>query len=954
MSTTYQIACDYKELPFNDSTLNFLYINIRSLVKRGKLDELQCIIETVNGTIHFILLTETWIKNDFEAKYLKLRNYSHYYNYRTDKIGGGVSIFAHDSIKHELTQEKYIGGNNFLWLHVDRLCLDVAVLYKPGYTSIDEFLCIYEAQLEKSRRAIIFGDFNLDMLHHDGNVTKYIAMLSGTEYHLINNIKDDHYTRIDKGQRRSILDHVCSNLHDNKFHMSIIDSPMSDHRQIFLGIRNTWHEKKQKIRYSAIDYKKLYKLTEYIPYEGTNCYDMLESYIQKNIEKCKVTKTKILNKPQQEWINKDIVEEIRNRNKMWKLLKYNKTDEHVRNKFIAQRNKVTALIRKTKKKYYYNEFTKQMKNPKKMWKLISEMATNKTRMNYIPNKLTIDHVTLTSEQDICEAFNSYFATIGTNLANMLPQTSSANLISLQTNPQNKQTLSKLQPCTHSEIGNIIDHLKSNVSTGMDQISVKSIKCIKHLVIGNLVNCIDDCLSKGVFPDSLKLAKVTPIHKSGSKSDPNNFRPISVLPICSKIFEKVIYKRLDTYLTSIEYLCPNQYGFRPKSNTMTATIDLTTDIKRHIDQREIALGIFIDLKKAFDTVSHDILLWKLGNIGLTGVALDMFKSYLTNRHQLTRIGISESSKHAINCGIPQGSILGPLLFLIYVNDITDLKLYGNITLYADDTSLFYYGLSISDIIKQAQTDLDTLSKWFINNLLTINTNKTNYIIFTNKNKSIGNYNPLTINGEQINITDKEKYLGLILDKGLTWHPHIENVKLKITPLAGALRRIANNLPLKIKYTLYNTLVKPHLDYLVTVWGTAASRKIQELQATQNRIVKALFQYNYWTPTATLYKDTNIMNVRQLYKYHTCLLIRKIMRRETHTKITFVCNHQVRNYNLRRASYISTRSINPRTAHGKKTIIFEGVNLFNKIPKDIRSMQSTILFKKCLRGYISKGQ
>lgn len=243
-------------------------------------------MEQINGTVHFILLAETWVKNKYEAKSLKLNNYTHYYNFRTDKIGGGVSIFAHNDITHQLSEESYSQGNNFLWIHVDKLCLDIGVLYKPGYTNVDNFIEMYEAQLKKRRRAIIFGDFNLDLLQKDTNINKYKSMLSGTNYFLINNTKEIYYTRCDKSQRKSILDHVCCNFNNNDFHMSLIDSSMSDHRQIYLGIKKTWHNVKHKYKYEAVDYKKLKKLVEDRPCKNIVEYSILEKYIYDNINKC--------------------------------------------------------------------------------------------------------------------------------------------------------------------------------------------------------------------------------------------------------------------------------------------------------------------------------------------------------------------------------------------------------------------------------------------------------------------------------------------------------------------------------------------------------------------------------------------------------------------------------------------------------------------------------------------
>jgi hypothetical protein len=388
--------------------------------------------------------------------------------------------------------------------------------------------------------------------------------------------------------------------------------------------------------------------------------------------------------------------------------------------------------------------------------------------------------------------------------------------------------------------------------------------VKHLITTQLTRTFNKLLDDGSFPDSLKVAKVTPIHKSGTKTDPNNYRPISILPVLSKVLEKVLFTRLLNYLNSINFFFKQQYGFRPKSNTLTATIDLTTKIKHNIDKRNIVLGIFVDLKKAFDTVSHKLLLQKLEVIGVRDKALTMFESYLKNRLQIVKINNSpQSHPLPISCGVPQGSILGLLLFLVYINNMHELDLNGHITLYADDTCLFYFGLSILDLISQAQHDLDILHDWLQYNLLTINISKTCYILFKAKNKVIPDFSPLTINSIPLQQKSHEKYLGLHMDTNLTWKVHTKHIMTRLISLFASLRYNVKCIPRKLRYTIYNALVKPHLLYLIEIWGNAAKTILKELQVLQNKIMKVLFNYNFQTSTTKTYNETKLMNIKQLY-------------------------------------------------------------------------------------------
>lgn len=419
------------------------------------------------------------------------------------------------------------------------------------------------------------------------------------------------------------------------------------------------------------------------------------------------------------------------------------------------------------------------------------------------------------------------------------------------------------------------------------------------------------LPNGEFPNSLKIAKATPIYKSGPKSDPGNYRPISVWPVLSKILEKIIHTRLNNYLDSINFIFERQYGFRPNSKTLAATIDLITKIKSNVDNNNIALGIYIDLKIAFDSVSHTLILNKLEKIGINGSALKMFQSYLSNRLQVVKIDKTHSNMLPITCGVPQGSILGPLLFLIYINNIHEIGLQGHLTLYADDTCLFYFGSTIQEIIPKAQADLNTLFSWFQHNLLTINILKTCYVIFKAKNKIISPHEPLKINNIALQEKSCEKYLGLRMDSRLTWNVQIEHIRTKLSSLIGSLRHIVGCIPRQIRYTIYNSLVKPHLLYLIEIWGSAVKTKVSELQIMQNKIIKTLFHYHFLTSSSKIYKETNLMNIKQLYIYNTCILVRKILKSSLHTTLSFIRLKQVTKRITRRASFLVLPKIREQT-------------------------------------------
>lgn len=834
-------------------------------------------------------------------------------------------------------------------MKTDKLSLNIGAIYKPGDSNLQNFLNIYSQQLEKRKRSIIFGDFNIDLLSKKPDIKHYLNEIRENGYEIVNKI-DARFSTRQTSSSNTLIDHVCSNLRNHTFSMSLIESSLSDHKHIYLEISNAGPKVNNKTKYKALNYKTLhYSITKAEYVNSDNNYNNLEIFLLDQIERNKIDKIKINNAPQSDWINKDIIDSINLKNNLWQIAKTNPKDDTILNSYNEQRNKTKKMIKIAKETYYLTLFQNSSSDPKQMWEIINSLGLNKFKDSTTLPKLKITTDLITDGREVCNVFNEFFSSIGADLANNIPSSyhcNTGNILMYNQNHIHSLTLSEFAPCDCDEVAKIIDHLDSNTSTGLDGICTKTIKSLKNLLVDRLTLCINVCLARGVFPDSLKIAKVSPIYKTGSRSDPGNYRPVSVLPVISKIFERILYNRLNAYLTDKNFLIDQQYGFRPKSSTLTAAVDLVTKIKTHIDQKNFALGIFIDLKKAFDTVSHQKLLQKLNNIGITGTAHDMFTSYLSNRKQVVKIVNFTSSIKNVTYGIPQGSIIGPLMFLIYINNIASIGLTGHLTLYADDTCLFYFDKDISDIINDAQRDLDILNEWLKYNLLTVNTSKTSFMIFCNKNKQIPEFTPLTINNDKLKQSHLEKYLGLWIDDKLTWKPHIEHVKSKLTSLLGALRKVTKCIPRKVRYVIYNSLVKSHLEYLVEIWGTGADTNINPLQRTQNKIIKVLFCYPYLFPTNELYNKTKLFNLKQLYIYKTCILIKNIITKSIQSNISLQIKEN--KHNLR--NKIKLHLAKTRTKSGQKTILSEGAQLFNNLPNSIKECENINIYKNKLRSHI----
>ena len=509
---------------------------------------------------------------------------------------------------------------------------------------------------------------------------------------------------------------------------------------------------------------------------------------------------------------------------------------------------------------------------KKTWSIIKEVL-NKKRSSKINDTFKYNNQTTTDKDIIANKFNEYFVNIGSTLASSIPQGGPSYKTYLP--PPNEHTI-YLEPTNTDEVTKIITNL-SNSAPGHDEVKLDDIKPVMCNLIQPLTYIVNLSLIQGIFPNELKKAKIIPLYKANDPMLFNNYRPISLLPLFSKLFERIMYNRLIKFINKHKLLYKYQFGFRKDHSTYMALIILIDKITAALDRGDFTVSVLIDFRKAFDTVDHDILLDKLYHYGIRGVAFEWIKSYLSDRQQQVSYNGSTSSYKTMNCGVPQGSILGPLLFIIYINDLSNVSNILTSVLFADDTTLIASDCNLTTLIHRFNTELVNIVHWLNANRLSLNIDKTNFMIFRPKNRN-DNRPDITINGSRINEVEKAKFLGVIIDNKLSWSDHTKYVIQKISKGIGIIIKARKYFTQVTLINLYNTMVLPFISYCIHVWGKAASIHLNKIHILQKKIIRILSGVPPRTHSQPLFDNLKLMTVYQIYEYYVGVFMYKIYHKQ----------------------------------------------------------------------------
>ena len=614
-------------------------------------------------------------------------------------------------------------------------------------------------------------------------------------------------------------------------------------------------------------------------------------------------------------------------------------------KYKKCRNKVNNLKKFAKQKYLNNledDLTNsRFENPKKYWKYIRSLTKSKSShtipiLKTVQNNNEIFHY---SDIEKANCLNEYFASIST-----------INDSSISLPVFNKYTNSSISSVeiSYTDIENLIDSLSVNKAVGFDQISHRLLKAVKHTISKPLEALFNRSLELQIFPNKWKYAMVMPLFKKGDTSDVGNYRPISLLSCIGKLMERCVHKHLYNYLQSNNLIHSKQSGFLKGHSTVHQLLDIYHHVVQAIDYRQNLCMVFCDISKAFDRVWHPGLVFKLRQLGINGPFLNWLHNYISLREQSVMVGTAISSKALTNAGVPQGSVLGPLLFLVYVNDISE-NLVSISRLFADDTSLACSATSINDIEGILNHDLLIISQWAKQWMVSFNPLKSEAILFSNQS-----LNPpsLTFNDTPITFVNNHKHLGISLSNDGKWHEYISNTLTSASKILGIMRSLKFKIRRESLNQIYVSFLRPILEYASVVWDNCTAREQESLEKVQNEAARIVTGVTRSVSLNNLYREIGWLSLSDRRAYQKLILTFKIVNGLCPTYLSDIFPSTVgarTDYPLRNASDIDI--IRRRTEIFANSFIPSAVSRWNELPLGIRSINSLSLFKSKIRNMFS---
>ena len=971
-------------LPTNNMSLNpcdeinhlsFCHVNVQSLLagvntalhipsQDSKLDEIYTRL-ILEHKFQVIALTETWLNSNHSDDQIFLDDYNIFRRDRTTGRGGGVLTYIHHDIPCVRRADLEPAQTEMLCIEIKygQSIVIFCTCYRPpgqNVEQVNEFFnelqqCIDSFLRLRPDCIILVGDFNdrcvvFDEDHVNSELGNRLRdmVIGNNFYQLINDAT--HYTErsayildlviVDCPgyvMEHGVLDSIC-NLHHRPVYCKL---SLSKSKQKTLR-REVWHYNNGDFvalncAINQYDWDDLFSSSSNLNELTSQICDKILELSQQFIPVRLITK-RSKDKP---WITFQFRKLIRLRNR-WSRT-YNRTclEQHriTRNWY---RSKVKYEFRRLKKEYFERQLL-LLNNPdlccKTFWRIAKTLYGNKMKKS-VPTLLENGRQ-YSSDKEKVDLLNSYFASQSTLEAPSqdfsLPifnYATEARINTINVSPEDVQK--------------VLCSLPVNKASGPDNISNKLLKNVAPSICFPLSRLFNLCMRNSHFPDIWKVSNITPIYKKDEDYIKEHYRPISLLSCVSKVNERLVFEELYDYCISNDILNKCNSGFKKFDGTVNQLIDITHNLYSGLDKGFDMCMVFLDVSKAFDKVYHKGLIYKLRQIGVTGDLLGWLESYLNNRYCRVVLNGTSSSLLATNAGVPQGSILGPLLFLIYINDIVK-NIESKIYIFADDTSLLQL---IDDPVLSydlLNRDLDRLLQWSKQWRVTFNANKTEYMLFSYKNHQIPTPE-LYLGTSAIKKVHSHTHLGLTFDSKLTWKSHVERISKKASQRLGNVKRIRHLIPRKTSLNLFKTLVRPIIEYADVVFDNMSIELQQKLDGIQREALIMTTGAYRRTPTENLYSDTGLERLSDRRYQHRLAVYYKMV---NNISPAYLSNNlpplsrQNTNYNFRQFGQHKRIVPFARTTRLATSFIVKTSIDWNNLNDNTASCPTLPSFKRCLK-------
>lgn len=873
---------------------------------------------------------------------------------------GGVIMYVRCGKKYRILENKCENGA-FWYLAIEITDDKMKGVYSVCYRSpnkmnkvndgIYEAITCLDTYMEKimkhDRFNLIMGDINIDIKKNDkkSRQIKELAVKHGLK--IINKFN----TRENK-KDGSIIDIILTNKEGKVQCNTIEEDIISDHATIQIDLQL---EKKEvdKSRSRVLSWKNYSKenLMEGIrncEWTWFNKFNLDEKVdcMYNNVVKAvtplvKWVKIKNNFKPN-EWFDKE-VKEIRGEKAglYYKWKKEGKQEKDWKN-YIVIRNQYNSLI-KEKKAYSMKIKFIEVKNDQiKMWKMLKKLMENKKMKTN--GEIEFDKVKYNNDDEISEKFNAYFVNSVIKINELIPRKESNESFLKYRTEEFKFKMTNL-----NEIMMMAKELMRKVN--------KTELCNAKVWYDSLdytgffiKEVINESLKSGYFPERWKTAVVVPIPKIKNTKDSTQFRPINMMRNDEKIMEKIVKNQLMEYVESNCIISTKQSAYRRNHSCETVINYVMFKFTEALDRDEIVIAVFLDLKRAFETIDRDKLLEKLYFYGIRNIELEWFRSYLNGRKQKTKFNSKYSSEIEVPIGIPQGTQLSVILFILYINDIVNVPMFSEIVLLADDALVIVTEKCLNMAIEKMNYDLERIFKWLCANKLFLNCSKTQYMILGVKKSNETNKTEIKIDNHVIQKVEKIKYLGITIDDQMTMNEQIEEVVKKTAHKVNFLKRIAKKLPEEHKKIVCNAIIDPNFNYCASIYIHCNKQQIERMQIIQNRAMKIILNCDFYTSRDVLLERMNWLSINQKIKYNIILLIYKMKNglapKYLNDKIEFVKNTHIRNTRNREKLNIKRT----KKEKYKKSLLVEGFQIFNELPEGLTNEINFQIFKKKAKTYV----